>query len=54
MRIFDNILVWFFLIAIVTVIVASGQTDQLIKSVSGLLTSLIGVITSPQTGANAK
>jgi uncharacterized membrane protein len=54
MKIFDSILVWFFLIAIVAVLVGSGQTDQLINSVSGMLSSLIGVITSPQTGTKAK
>ena len=51
MKSFDSLLIWVILLAIVTVVVASGQTDTLIQSIQKLLSSLISVITSPQTGS---
>jgi hypothetical protein len=50
MRTFDSILVWIIVLAIVTVLVASGSTDKLIQAMQEMLTSLIQVVTSPQTG----
>jgi hypothetical protein len=45
---FDSVLVWVIILALVAVVVGSGQTDPLIKSVTKVLTTLISVITAPQ------
>ena len=47
MKAFDSFLTWMIVIAIVAVVVGSGQTDAAIKSVTTLLSSLIGVIVAP-------
>ena len=52
MKSLDQIFVWVILLALVAVLVSSGQTDPLIKSVTKVMTSLIGVITAPQAGAS--
>jgi len=50
-KVFDSFLTWVILIAIAAVVLSSGQTDAAIKSVTTLLSTLIGVIVAPQASA---
>jgi len=52
MKSVDQNFMWVFLIAVIAVIVGSGQTDTLIQGVGRLLSGLISVVASPQGGAN--
>jgi hypothetical protein len=54
MKIFDNVFTWFFILAIVAVVVGSGKADGVVKAVGTVLTQLINVIVSPQTGGDGK
>ena len=51
MKVFDSVFTWFFILAIVAVVFGSGKADGAIQAVSTVLTQLIKVISSPQTGA---
>jgi hypothetical protein len=51
-KVFNNIFVWVFILAIVALVVASGSTDKLIANVGTLIADLTKIIVSPGSKSN--